>query len=295
MSDKKKALITIIVAIYNGEKYLQECLESILHQDYKNLEILLVDDGSTDSSGKIADEYAKHDKRIKVIHQRNAGVSIARNHALENAHGEYVCIIDQDDCISPDYVSYFYHLICDYEAEIACTPSADKFKDKIGEKVIKDRIYVCSGEQAAEKMLYHKFVIAPWNKMIDSQLIRKNSVCFQPEFFGGEGFAFSIECFQQAQRVAVGRRKIYHYRVGNTESGASKFRLSTINSSIEAQQYIKTILKNKTQAYLKAWQFSNWHTHCDCFNMMVGCRATQKYRKEYDMLKGICKKMPCVL
>ena len=108
---ENKYLITIIVAIYNGEKYLNECIDSILNQNYSRLEIILVDDGSTDESGNICDKYLKKDKRVKVIHQKNGGVSVARNNALKISNGDYVCFIDQDDYIENDYVSYLLNLI----------------------------------------------------------------------------------------------------------------------------------------------------------------------------------------
>lgn len=100
--------ISIVIPIYNTAKYLPSCLDSVLSQTYKNLEIILVDDGSTDNSGKIADDYAKKDPRIKVIHQKNAGQSTARNAGIKKATGEYISFIDSDDSIAPTF--YEEHL-----------------------------------------------------------------------------------------------------------------------------------------------------------------------------------------
>lgn len=290
-ADMEEPLITVILGIFNGEKYLTTCLESIIKQSYSNLEIVLVDDGSDDASGKIVDDYAEKDKRIKAIHQSNSGVSLSRNRAIEESKGEYICIIDQDDQISEDYVRYFYKLIIDSNAEIAYTPEVNKFFGEIHrDKTNHDHVQIITGQKAAEEMLYHKIVIAPWNKMISRRLIEKYGIKFNPDFFCGEGFAFSVECFQYAKRVAVGTRKVYNYRVGDPESGASKFRLSTIHSSLNAQQYIKNTFVEKTPELIKAWKFSNWHTHCDCLNIMVGCQVTKKYPKEYKQLKAVCQK-----
>lgn len=96
--------VSIIVPIYNTKKYLKNCLDSILNQTYKNLEIILVDDGSTDNSGKIADDYAKKDKRVKVIHQKNAGQSTARNNGLKKATGDYISFIDSDDSVAKTFI-----------------------------------------------------------------------------------------------------------------------------------------------------------------------------------------------
>lgn len=97
-----KPLISVIVPVYNVEKFLSRCLNSILAQTYNNLEVILVDDGSTDNSGKICDDYALKDKRIRVIHKQNGGVSSARNMALSVAKGEYIGFVDSDDYIEND-------------------------------------------------------------------------------------------------------------------------------------------------------------------------------------------------
>ena len=284
-------LVTMIVGIYNGEKYLKDCIDSIIGQNYRNLEILLINDGSSDLSGEIIDEYAKKDERIIAIHQKNMGVSYSRNRALDMARGEYICIVDQDDILSTEYVSYFYNLIKTQKAQIALTLTVDKFfgKPNLGMKS-NDKIEVWSGDKTAEEMLYHKIVIAPWNKMISRSLLDDNRVRFNTKFFNGEGFAFSIQSYQYAERIAIGSQHIYHYRVGDPESGASKFRESMIRSSIEAQKYIKETFVRPTVALQKAWKFSNWHTYCDCLNVMVGCKAIKENRKLYDELKNKCQR-----
>ncbi len=101
-------LISVIVPIYNVEKYLPRCVDSILNQSYKNLEVILVDDGSPDNSPKICDEYAKQDNRIKVVHKQNGGLSDARNAGMEVATGEYVSFIDSDDWVDADFISELY-------------------------------------------------------------------------------------------------------------------------------------------------------------------------------------------
>ena len=289
---EKQPLVTIIVGMYKGEKYLKECIESIINQTYKNLEIILVDDGTPDKCGEIADEYANTDNRIKVIHQKNSGVSTSRNNGLDIAKGEYVCIIDQDDCISSDYVQYFYNLIKINNADISLTRHPFKFFDLYKEEQIskEEKIQIWTAEKATIEMLYHKVVIAPWNKMISRKLIEENKIRFNPDFFGGEGFAFSIDCYQRANKIAVGQRKVYYYRVGNPESGASKYREKMIYSSIEAQKYIKSNFVEETIELDKSWIFSNWHTYCDCLNVMVGCKATKENKELYNQLKRVCQK-----
>lgn len=112
-------LISVIVPVYNVEPYLRRCVESILHQTYQNLEILLVDDGSTDASGAICDEYATLDDRVTVIHQKNGGLSAARNMGIDRAKGEYLCFVDSDDLLDCHMVETLYTDLTEQGAEIA--------------------------------------------------------------------------------------------------------------------------------------------------------------------------------
>lgn len=113
-------LISVIVPVYNTAKYLRRCVDSILDQTYRNLEVILVDDGSTDGeSGKICDEYAVKDNRVRVIHQENGGPSKARNIGIESSKGDYLVFIDSDDYIMPDMISFLLYLIEKNEADIA--------------------------------------------------------------------------------------------------------------------------------------------------------------------------------
>ena len=119
MVECKQPLISIIVPVYQVKDYVGECVESLMAQTYMNLEILLVDDGSTDGSGVICDEYANRDDRIRVIHQENRGLSAARNVGLDQAGGEYVAFVDSDDAVLPDFIEVLYELAERYQADIA--------------------------------------------------------------------------------------------------------------------------------------------------------------------------------
>ena len=105
-------------------------------------------------------------------------------------------------------------------------------------------------------MLYHNIVISPWNKMFSRRLIDDNGIRFNTKLFNGEGFAFSIECYLKADKVAIGNRKVYHYRVGDPETGASKFKEEYLLSSLGAQKYIRSKLHD-SQNLINAWEYSN--------------------------------------
>ena len=116
--DKLEPLVSVIIPVYKVEKYIRRCIESVQNQTYKNLEIILVDDGSPDNSGAICDEYAEKDTRIKVIHKENGGVSSARNAGLKKAQGDYIGWVDSDDSIEPDYIDKLIYSAVKSQAEI---------------------------------------------------------------------------------------------------------------------------------------------------------------------------------
>lgn len=167
MSDK----ISIIVPVYNVEKYLPRCIDSILAQTYKNIEVILVDDGSPDKCGAICDEYAKKDKCIKVIHKKNGGLSDARNAGINAAMGEYIGFVDSDDYIVPDMYEKLYNAIVKTNSDIAI--SNFLYVDEMGNEIGQNNnlpIYddVLSGRQIlGEKMVEDKFWywVVAWNKL----------------------------------------------------------------------------------------------------------------------------------
>ncbi len=128
--EEKLPLISIIVPVYNVENYLGKCIESIMAQTYKNIEIILVDDGAKDKSGEICDEYAKKDSRIRVIHKENGGLSDARNCGLEAASGELVGFVDSDDYIDSDMYEILYHTMDKYDAEMSMCDVYDVYDGK---------------------------------------------------------------------------------------------------------------------------------------------------------------------
>lgn len=133
-------LISVIVPVYNVEKYLHNNINSILSQTYKNLEIILVDDGSSDNSSKICDEYAKNDKRIKVIHKTNGGLSDARNAGIDASSGDYICFIDSDDTIDMDMIKLLYESLTKENSDVALC-KLNIVSDK-GEKKLYDEVNI---------------------------------------------------------------------------------------------------------------------------------------------------------
>ena len=120
--------ITVIIPVYNVASFLERALKSITEQTYTDLQILLIDDGSTDESGKICDLWAKKDDRIQCVHQENEGVSAARNHGLELAEGAYIMFLDSDDWVEPDMVEKLHQLICEHHADVSACRYVESHK-----------------------------------------------------------------------------------------------------------------------------------------------------------------------
>lgn len=208
--------ISVIIPVYNTETYLEKCLESVMSQTYKNLEIILVDDGSTDGSGKLVDIYAKKDERIVAIHKENGGVSSARNVGLNVSTGEYVGFVDSDDWIEPDmYDKMMQALDADIDM-IAC----GYFKDsnKSSEEVKNRKAVSCewfSGEEMLRYIFYredYRGVAAySWNKIIRRSLVLEKGIFFHPTLKVGEDVLWLVETILNVQKVKYVDVPLYHY------------------------------------------------------------------------------------
>lgn len=137
--------ISVIIPVYNVELYLRECLDSVLTQHYSSLQIILIDDGSTDNSGAICDEYAAKDPRVVVIHQKNGGAAAAKNAGLRAATGEYLSFVDSDDFLEPEAYSHMVKLLTEYGADVVQCAYRDVYQNKTVERISKPGRSVCSG------------------------------------------------------------------------------------------------------------------------------------------------------
>ena len=286
-------LVSLIITVYNGEKYLDACLNSVINQTYSNLEIIIIDDGSNDRSMEILDKYMKIDSRIVVIHQENMGCSYARNRGLLQARGEYVGIIDQDDVIHQNYVAYLMHLIEVTHASVATTHKVKEFAgslEKMQDISKLDDYEVWSGIKAAQAMLLHNLQVGPWNKLIKKSLLERNAILFQEQFYCGEGLAFSVEAFQASQQVVVGKEIIYFYRIDNAGSGTSSFSEKKLRSALCATDYIWEKLNNKSRRAKRIIRFEKWRTTVSWFVVLSLSKGKNQNLNIYKELKRNSRK-----
>lgn len=213
--------ISVIITIYNIEKYLEKCLDSVIGQTYDNLEIILVDDGSTDGSASICDRYQEQDSRIRVIHKENEGLVRARKTGVTIATGKYIGYVDGDDWIDCDMYEKLYHNLIESDADIVAAGRIEEHSNQSlrCENIAESKIY--ADESLAElysKMIFSgeffSFGLYPtvWDKLFKSELLRRNQLQVPDMIVIGEDVACVYPCMLEAKRVCVLPDCFYHYR-----------------------------------------------------------------------------------
>ena len=209
-------LISIIVPVYKVEQYLPKCIDSILDQTYRNLEIILVDDGSPDMCGRICDEYAKQDTRIRVIHKENQGLGYARNSGLEICSGTYIMFVDSDDFLSTDAVQVLYERIVSDQSDMAMGKHIDTYADgRLDDTSCKwMQDLVISGENLCRRMDGSINVpVSAWGKLYRRSIFENLSY---PSLKCGEDLWIFPEIMDQCERISVINGTIYYYFQRNT-------------------------------------------------------------------------------
>lgn len=226
-------LISIIVPVYKVEQYLDECIETIVSQTYRNIEIVLVDDGSPDRCSEICDEWAEKDTRIHVIHKENGGLSDARNVGLAASSGSFIAFVDSDDLLEPEYIEYLYRAICETGADISeCRFS--RFKND-HETVNGPQCMCLPYIQTGEDALYHfSNFITPANHIVWDKLYRRELIEDEPFIYGrqSQDVLFSCHIFGKCNKIARIDNTLYHWRFrqGSASSGFITQRLDALET-----------------------------------------------------------------
>ena len=196
----KQPLVSIIVPVYNVEKYVAKCLDSLLQQTYRDIEIIVVDDGTKDRSGEICDEIAKNDKRVKVFHKKNGGLSSARNYGIRKAKGDYICLVDSDDYVRSGFVELMLRAAQEDDADVVVCGYNEQKPEKM----------VLTGEQAAIRLLIQQdnMEIIAWNKMYKRSLFDR---ILYPEGHNYEDTLTTYKLLSEADKVAYVAESLYCY------------------------------------------------------------------------------------
>ena len=270
-----KPEVSIIVPVYNVEKYLPSCIDGILAQTQTNFELLLINDGSTDHSGKICDEYAKKDNRIKVFHKENGGVSSARNVGLDNASGEWITFVDADDFIKPDFILK----LLDYRTFDHIVGGNIVFGERNENRGINKISIIKLKSHDAVKLDYGRDMTitntfnTPWGKLFKTCIIKSNSLHFDTRLFYCEDLCFCLYYLSYCENVIYVPCNNYVHRLENSDK----------KYWMKGQDFI-THTRILTEAINKLEQ----HTGCSLKNTHRNTALTIFYRY-YIKLKNCAK------
>ena len=280
----KKTIVSIIVPVFNVEKVLSQCIESVMAQTFSNFELLLIDDGSNDNSGKICDEFAQRDNRISVFHQKNQGVSKARNEGIKHSIGSYLCFIDSDDFVDPKYIerlvenmNYNTLPICGIRfinAKIDFTPESKQVSFE------KD-------SQHIEKVLHNLYFTGPVCKLFSRDVITNNGIAFDASMRLSEDLHFVLRYIQHIDNICLISEALYNYR---DPDGSIKYRITSIELSknLERLNDALSILEKVKSIRLddfKAWMNNNELSHF--LNFLMQIPGYKDFKNEIQELKKI--------
>ena len=277
----KKIKISVIVPVYNAEKYLSDCIDSILNQTLKEIELILINDGSTDNSLQICREKASKDSRVKIINKKNEGQGYARNIGIDRAKGEFITFVDSDDYIDKEAYEKMYELCKKYHADYCITPFSIKNNIK------KDKIKIYEGKEIRNKILIDLLGNYPQNsigsvigpsvctKLFNSKIIKDNKIKFISERqYSSEDNIFNINYILFSNKVIMYNKNFYHYR--NVDNSFShRYR----------NEYLKKI--NNMYIYIKDNLFKEKMNDREklCLNNNIMCQYIVCITQEITMVK----------
>ena len=278
MDSEFAPLVSVIIPMYNVENYIAECLDSTIAQTYKNLDIVIVDDGSTDRSNQIASEYQKRDSRIKIIKKTNGGLSDARNAGIKNSNGDFLFFLDSDDFLPAYAIEYLVDLIKKHRTKIAVgahTILKDSKKIYKGLGAEKEKLFE-SKDAIKEILLDREIDLSTWAKLYDKSLF--TSVTF-PVGKNFEDTATTYKLFFQCDKIAVGGNPVYFYRI----------RENSITTSIDfSKKYLlientKEMCKTITEKYPDMQTAANrrlvW-AYFSTLNQVLKSKNKSEYKRE---------------
>lgn len=240
--------VSVIISVYNNEFYLRECLDSIINQTLKEIEIIIVNDGSTDNSLEVIEEYAHRDKRIVIINKENEGISKTRNRGLDICKGEYIQFIDSDDYIDNNMIENMYNVATNNELDIVMCGykriTDNKQYNNLPEIKI-DNIIDKKGILGYLTNSYeNKLLWFVWRNMYKNELLKLNNIRFKEDLRFGEDSIFNLECFLEAQRIMAVDKCFYNYRYTPDSLTSRKYKSYLFNN-------LNTQYKEKISIYKK--------------------------------------------
>lgn len=272
-------MISIIVPVYNIQEYLQRCVDSLLNQTYRDIEIILVDDGSTDTSGQLCDQLAKQDRRIRVIHKPNGGLSDARNAGIEVAKGEWLAFVDSDDWVESSFLEQLLNAAQDAAADIAiCSYNLTYDHHPAQSIVINQPQQVLTQQQALEDVLtYQRYGgVMTWNKLCKRAIFDKHQLRFPKGKLHEDNFT-TYQAYFYANKLVYIDQPLYNYYQRSNGIMAEQFserRYHAVEAAQDAQQFIA----HHTPELAEAAEFNLIMSYVTLLNRLHQGHACRQYR-----------------
>lgn len=278
-------LISVIVPVFNSEQYLTECIESILGQTYKNLDIIIVDDGSIDNSGAICDFFADADERITVIHKKNEGVSVARNTALNIVKGRYIVFVDSDDVISRDYVSSLHSGIRSQNSQICCcnmTRDREVLEQNVAEYASPTLI---GKEELLKRVIDGDGYLV--DKIFESSIIQINNIRFYEKIVILEDELFVLEYLRYIEMASSISSVLYYYRNNPSSALNQKFTDAAFTSVIGRERIYEYTLVHSEKCDLQYQAWGNlMMTYAHAYKNLVFSKIIKKKELKKTIING---------
>lgn len=272
--------VSVIIPAYNVELYLEKCVESILNQTYCNVEVIIIDDGSNDATGEVADRLKNKDDRVVVLHNQNKGVSASRNDGLQKSTGDYIIFVDADDYLSEDYVDYMLMMVkttgSDFCLSKNCYTKANE------QQINEDKVEKMSSADAIALLLSPRVIVGCWNKIFKKDFLVNNRLTFSTTLFYGEGLTFIVEAAQAASSIGVGNRKVYYYRRNNEASATTQFNIDKMRNGEIALKKLKENIAVKDDVVDTMWLLHMCTFYLGAVVRIKAHKMKKKYRDEYQ-------------
>lgn len=287
----KNDIISVIVPVYNVEKYLDKCIDSIHNQTYKNLEIILVNDGSKDNSKSICQKWKKIDKRIIYIEQKNSGVSSARNKGIELSKGKYIVFLDSDDYVEANMVELLYSEILKNNSDIAICNFIKKSEDNYYIKKSKINKYDNKKNQYVKYLLNeYKFGGFLWNKMYLADNIKKYNILFKEDIKIMEDLIFNLEYYKYIKKFSICEEYLYNYiKRENSALNSNKKKYDYLKSNVFIVEILEKYNSKYSNQFKLNYLFVEKKAKISNGKIDVSTNENIKYLKKYRKISTFIK------
>ena len=287
----EKELVSIIVPAYNAQRYIKKCLDSLIAQTYEKIEILVINDGSTDDTGHICDDYSKDDARIRVFHIQNGGVSKARNYGLRAAAGSYIMFVDSDDYVADNYVETHYTELVEQKVDwvitgyYICYPDRQEknnIQKKYCEKIHKENL-----GKVFSKLYQGYFLNSPWNKIYKKAYITKE---FCTDMALGEDLCFNLDYLENVSFISIKAACCYYYICDDQKDSLTK-RISRGNFQSEMKNYHRLMEWSERLAVKDLQVMQRMYVESTISMLFTMARKAFTAEEKQEIIRDLCQDM----